>query len=191
MITCWERAELLAFLFVIFFLCFVFKGPIWCGTWLYRFLIFSFFYFSCDSKVIAVIWKTNEKVWITGSASCAVTFATWQAIIGPRAKRQCIAWHFTSKLTMRGRLLWYKYFEHKRIVMQPYYFKSGNKCEIARNSKEYFFMTYQGWLFISRKICLIWNWHLSRGMWFPTMWYLTCVDSDEPMQTPCKLRNSK
>ena len=32
---------------------------------------------------------------------------------------------------------------------------------------------------------------LRRGMRFPTMWHLTCVDSDEPLQPPVKLRNSK
>ena len=33
--------------------------------------------------------------------------------------------------------------------------------------------------------------HLSRGMWFPTMWYLPSVSSDEPVQPPFKLRNPK
>ena len=33
--------------------------------------------------------------------------------------------------------------------------------------------------------------HMSRAMWFPTMWHLTSVDSDEPVQPPFRLRNSK
>ena len=33
--------------------------------------------------------------------------------------------------------------------------------------------------------------HMSHDMWFPTMWHLTCVDSDKPVQPPVKLRNSK
>ena len=32
---------------------------------------------------------------------------------------------------------------------------------------------------------------MSCGMRFPTMWHLTCVDSDEPLQPPVRLRNSK
>ena len=32
---------------------------------------------------------------------------------------------------------------------------------------------------------------MSHGMRFSTMWHLTCVDSDEPLQPPFKLRNSK
>ena len=35
------------------------------------------------------------------------------------------------------------------------------------------------------------NKKLSRDMRFPTMWHLTSVDLDEPVQPPIKLRNSK
>ena len=32
---------------------------------------------------------------------------------------------------------------------------------------------------------------MSRDTWFPAMWHLASVDSDEPVQPPLKLRNSK
>ena len=35
------------------------------------------------------------------------------------------------------------------------------------------------------------DYYLSRGMRFPTICILTSVDSDEPLQPPFKLRNSK
>ena len=40
-------------------------------------------------------------------------------------------------------------------------------------------------------ICDVMVIHMSRDMWFPTMCDLTSVDSDEPLQPPFKLRNSK
>ena len=33
--------------------------------------------------------------------------------------------------------------------------------------------------------------YLSLNTWFPTMWHLTSVDSDEPVQPPFQLRNAK
>ena len=43
-------------------------------------------------------------------------------------------------------------------------------------------------LYIST-LCIL---HMSRDMRFPTIWhFLTWIDSDEPLQPPCKLRNSK
>ena len=33
--------------------------------------------------------------------------------------------------------------------------------------------------------------HMSRDLLFPTMWHFTSVDSDEPVLTPFKFRNSK
>ena len=33
--------------------------------------------------------------------------------------------------------------------------------------------------------------NMSRDMWFQTMWHFDSVDSDEPVQPPFKLRNSK
>ena len=51
------------------------------------------------------------------------------------------------------------------------------------------FRNYLTQMVIERPSTKITN--LRRGMRFPTMWHLTCVDSDEPLQPPFKLRNSK
>ena len=39
--------------------------------------------------------------------------------------------------------------------------------------------------------CLQNEYKLSRDMWFPTMWHFDEFHSDEQVQPPCKLRNSK
>ena len=57
--TCWERADLLAFLCVTFhciFVMFPCGARVRCGTRLYRFLIFPFFFSFCfESKVLLPI----------------------------------------------------------------------------------------------------------------------------------------
>ena len=53
-ITCWDRADLLALLCVVFLVFLSFSHAVFwvrCGTWLYWFLIFAFL----------ILWKVEEK----------------------------------------------------------------------------------------------------------------------------------
>ena len=60
-VTCWERAELLALVCGVFceFVTFPLVSWVRCGTWLYRFLIFATLLLSCK-PIIYVSWSTSE-----------------------------------------------------------------------------------------------------------------------------------
>ena len=73
-VTCWERADHLAPLYVMFswfFVTFPYHTMSWvtCGTWLYRFLAFAFFFSLLTDNMQLHLWDWNPQPFYLDSST--------------------------------------------------------------------------------------------------------------------------